>query len=176
MTDIIKREYVVPLRRGFLNTPRYYRTNKAVRVLKEFMKKHMKSDNIKIGPKLNDLIWVNGIKNPPCKVKVIATKDKEGLVRVELVGFEYKDFKQVETKEKPETLKEKIADKVTTAKGTPRNHDGDKVEEKTEVKETEVKKEIKEKPKEVTEKKPKEEKVEETKTEKPKVEEKPKEI
>jgi large subunit ribosomal protein L31e len=140
MTDIIKREYVIPLRRGFLNTPRYYRTQKAMRVLKVFIAKHMKSDNMKIGPKLNELVWEKGIKNPPAKVKVIAIKDKEGLVKVELVGVDYVDFKQVETKEKAETLKEKIVDKVTTAKETKKEI---KEEKEAKAEETEEKEEKK---------------------------------
>lgn len=112
----IKREYVVPLRRGFFNTPRYKRTHKAVRVLKEFIIKHMKSEKIKIGKRLNDFLWKNGIKNPPARVSVTMSKDKEDVVRVELAGFDYVDFKQVESDKKPETLKEKIADKVGTKK------------------------------------------------------------
>jgi large subunit ribosomal protein L31e len=161
MTDIIKREYVIPLRRGFLNTPRYYRTQKAMRVLKVFIAKHMKSDNMKIGPKLNELVWEKGIKNPPAKVKVIAIKDKEGLVKVELVGVDYVDFKQVETKEKAETLKEKIVEKVSTAKA-----------DKKETKETE---EIKEEAEEKKEKKKASQAaIPKLKTDKPKIESKEK--
>ena len=78
MTDI-KREYIIPLRRGFANTPRYKRTNKAVRVLKEFIKKHMKSEEIRLGKKLNEFLWKDGIKNPPAKVNVIVTKDKDNI-------------------------------------------------------------------------------------------------
>ncbi len=37
----LEREYVVPLKRGVLNVPHYRRAKKAVRVLKEFMVRHM---------------------------------------------------------------------------------------------------------------------------------------
>lgn len=141
MTEI-KREYVIPLRRGFQNTPRYKRTHKAIRVLKEFLVKHMKSENVKLGPKLNDFIWRHGIQNPPPRVSVVATKDKDNVVRVELSGFDYIDFKQIETEE-PKNLKEKLQSKVAESKGTARTPDGDKVE--TEETEKKVKKENKKK-------------------------------
>ena len=121
MTEEIKREYIIPLRRGFLNTPRYKRTNKAVRVLKEFLIKNMKSQNIRIGPRLNLILWKDGMRNPPAKVKVTVTKDKEGIVRAELFGFEYVDFKQIESEE-PKNLKEKLQDKV---KGKARDAEGE---------------------------------------------------
>lgn len=109
---IIKRTYTIPLREKFANTPRHKRTNKAVRVLKEFLVKHMKSDDVKIGPKLNEIVWENGMKNPPGKVKVTVTKDSEGVVRAELDGVEYVDFKAQEKKADPTSLKEKIESKL----------------------------------------------------------------
>lgn len=116
----IKRTYTIPLREKFANTPRHKRTNKAVRVLKEFLVKHMKSDDVKIGPALNEILWKDGIKNPPGKVKVTVTKDKEGTVRAELEGIDYVDFKPQEKKADPTSLKEKIEAKVEgTSKKTP---------------------------------------------------------
>ena len=124
MAEEITRTYTVPLRQGFSETPRYKRTNKAMRVLKGFIVKHMKSENIKIGKKLNELIWQNGIKNPPGKVKVTATKDKEGVVKVELEGVKYLDFKVQEKVDKNQSFKEKLQNKVQTTK------DDSKTEEK----------------------------------------------
>ena len=37
MTEEMKRTYVIPLRRGARNTPRYKRTNKSVKVLRAFV-------------------------------------------------------------------------------------------------------------------------------------------
>lgn len=169
MTEI-KREYVVPLRRGFQNTPRYKRTHKAIRVLKEFIVKNMKSDDVKIGKRLNDFMWKHGIKNPPAKVNVVAIKDKDNQVKVELSGFDYVEFKQIADDE-PKNLKEKLQSKVKgdvkpeekaheVTKGTARTPEGDVKpaisEPKAEVKEkpakaekpkAEVKPEVKEEPK-----------------------------
>ena len=83
---ILERTYNVPLRKGFQKAPKYRRTKKAVNVLREFLSKHMKSDNIKIGRYLNLKLWEDGIKNPPHHVKVNVTKDSEGVVKAEIVG------------------------------------------------------------------------------------------
>lgn len=73
MTDL-KREYVVPLRRKTRTAPKWRRSKKAVSVLKEFMRKHMKTEDIVLCNELNEHIWANGGKNPPGKVSVIALK------------------------------------------------------------------------------------------------------
>lgn len=145
MAEEIKRTYVVPLRRGYFNTPRYKRTNKAVTVLKNFLVKHMKSENIKLGPHLNEFIWKDGIKNPPAKVKIDVTKDKEGMVRAELSGKKYVDFKMQEKVDKNQSFKEKLQNKVKDAKGDKTESVEDKVEDAPKTTETkkEVKKEVK---------------------------------
>lgn len=142
--ETLKRSYTVPLRPKFANTPRYKRTNKAVRVLREFLSRHMKSDNIKIGPKLNETLWQDGIKNPPGKVKITATKDDTGMVRAELEGVEYVDFKVQEKKADPTTLKEKIEAKLDgDNKKKPvkkeAKKDSEEIEEKAEKPKTENK-------------------------------------
>ncbi|MBN2880652.1 60S ribosomal protein L31 [Candidatus Woesearchaeota archaeon] len=112
----IKRSYNVPLRREFLKAPRYKRAKKAVTALKQFMTRHMKSENIIISEELNELIWKNGIKNPPHHVKVDVLKDDEGTVFVQLEGKEIKNKKQ-DKKEKPANKAEEIKEKLTkTAK------------------------------------------------------------
>ncbi len=86
---ILEREYVIPLRRYILTVPRYRRAKKAIMIIRQFLAKHMKTEDrnvrkIKIDKYLNSEIWFRGIKNPPSKIKVIAKKDSEGLVWVEL--------------------------------------------------------------------------------------------
>ncbi|MEA3514867.1 MAG: 50S ribosomal protein L31e [Nanoarchaeota archaeon] len=83
---VVERMYNVPLRKGFQKAPKYRRAKKATNVLREFLAKHMKSDNIKLGKFLNMEVWKRGIKNPPHHVKVNVTKDSEGVVKAELVG------------------------------------------------------------------------------------------
>ncbi|MFC1769156.1 50S ribosomal protein L31e [Nanoarchaeota archaeon] len=82
---VLERTYNVPLRSEFLKISRYRRAKKAVTALKEYVVKHMKSKEVKIGKHVNHLIWKHGIKNPPHHVKVICKKNSEGLVNVEMV-------------------------------------------------------------------------------------------
>ena len=73
MTEL-KREYVVPLRRKMRTAPKWRRSKKAVSVLKDFMRKHMKTEDVVICSDLNEYIWKCGNKKPPGKVSVVALK------------------------------------------------------------------------------------------------------
>jgi len=89
---ILEREYTVPLRRKFANTPQYKRVPKAIKVLKQFLAKHMKvderdTDKIKLDMYLNLEMWHRGIRKPLAKIKVKARKFESGIVRVELVDI-----------------------------------------------------------------------------------------
>ena len=88
----LEREYIVPLRKGWLKVPEYKRANKAVKTLKEFLAKHMKIYDrdlrkIKIDNILNNEIRFRGMKKPPAKIKVKVKKFEDGIVRVELVDI-----------------------------------------------------------------------------------------
>jgi len=105
----LERAYNVPLRKGWLKAPRYKRSKKAVKTLREFLQRHMKSDNIKLGMYVNEHIWRHGIKNPPHHVKVKAVKYDDGTVKAELEGFEFKEAVKAKPKEeKPTGLKGKL--------------------------------------------------------------------
>ncbi len=105
MADL-ERTYNIPLRREFLKVPRYRRTNKAVIALKDFVMKHMKTQDVRIGPYLNQELWKDGIKNPPHHVKVTVVK-KADKVYVELTGKPM----QADKKEEKKTLAEKVLGK-----------------------------------------------------------------
>ncbi|MGM5483130.1 MAG: 50S ribosomal protein L31e, partial [Nanobdellota archaeon] len=109
---VLERTYNIPLRRKFQLAPSYKRTNRAVKAVKEYLQKHMKSETVKIGYYLNNKLWENGIRNPPHHIKVNAIKDEKGIVRTEIVGKEI----QLE-QEKPEKKEETITDKLGLKKG-----------------------------------------------------------
>jgi len=100
-TQKLERSYTIPLRREFLKVQKYKRAKKAVTAVQEFLKKHMKSDDVKIGPELNKFIWKKGVRNPPHKVKIHAVKE-ENTVTAEIEGVEYKSL---QIKSKTETAK-----------------------------------------------------------------------
>lgn len=83
---ILERTYNVPLRKRVQFSPRHKRAKKAVNVLRDFLKKHMKATDVKIGRYANLEIWKHGIKNVPHHIKVDVKKDDKGVVFAELAG------------------------------------------------------------------------------------------
>lgn len=110
---VTKKDYVIPLRKGYGPSAPHKKTPKAMRVLKAFVVRHSKVDekDVKIGAKLNQLMWENGIRNPPAKVAVSITVDN-GVAKVELQGHDYKEAPKIKAKSEPETLKDKLQDKL----------------------------------------------------------------
>jgi len=113
--------YVIPLRRIFLGFPKYKRANKALRGVREYLEKHLKSDKIRIGKGLNEEIWKHGIKEPPHHVKVIAKKDKDGVINAELFGYVDRKAKRLEEKQK--ALASKKPKEESNKKDKPKEDD-----------------------------------------------------
>lgn len=89
----LKREYVVPLRRKTRFAPKWRRSKKAIAVLKDFIRQHMKTQDVIVCRELNELIWENGSKNPPGKISVVAFKtsikgEEKTLVNLSNIGVE----------------------------------------------------------------------------------------
>src|SRR3989338_241794 len=150
---VLERVYIVPLRKEFQKVASWRRTEKAVKALREFIAKHMKSENVIIGKYANQLLWKNGIKNPPHHVKVTAVKDEKGKVTAELAELSpkakrelEKDKQLKEKKEGREAEKKKAEEpKKEEAKKGEKERKEEKIEEKVE----EVKKEKEEKAKDI---------------------------
>ncbi|OYT52469.1 50S ribosomal protein L31e [Candidatus Bathyarchaeota archaeon ex4484_135] len=78
---IEERVYVVPLGKTRV-TSRKKRAPRAIRLIREFAKRHMKAEEVKISPELNEYIWSRGIEKTPRKVKVRMMKYEDGTVKV----------------------------------------------------------------------------------------------
>jgi len=76
-----ERVCTIPFRRVWA-TPRGKRTPRASRMLRDFVKRHMKTDNVEISNEVNEELWARSIKKPPRQIKVRLVKDKEGRVIV----------------------------------------------------------------------------------------------
>ena len=144
----LEREYTIPLRKRTQIVPRYKKTNKAVKTIKEFLARHMKIRDrdlrkIKIDKYLNEAVWSRGIRHPPHKIKVKAIKEPDkDIVRVELAVMPEKlKFKKAkeeglikqakEILESKKSMMEKVKD---TVRGKPEEKT---VEEKKEEEEKE---------------------------------------
>lgn len=140
----IEREYIIPLRHRWQIVPRYQRTNKAVKTVKEFLVRHMKIrdrdlDKIKLDKHLNELLWSRGIKNPLSKVKVKAVKEGD-IVRVEAVelpaNIKFKKIRAEKVKESAkEVAKKRKSEKAEAAEEVKAQAVETKEEDKKEVEE-----------------------------------------
>ncbi len=81
---IDERIYTVPLRRAYWTGSRLRRANRAVRILRKFVERHMKPEEIVIQKEVNERIWSRGIQKPPRRVRIRVTKNEDNLVRVYL--------------------------------------------------------------------------------------------
>lgn len=146
----IEREYIIPLREKARPVPRYKKTPKAVKTVKEFLVRHMKIrdrdlNKIKIDRFVNEALWFRGIKNPPHKIKVRAIKQGE-IVRVELVDipekFKFKKIREEKIETKATEMVEKKKSMMEKAKETfqpkpakePKQTEEEKQEEKEKAK------------------------------------------
>lgn len=101
-----ERTYIIPLRKAILRVPKYKRAKRAVNEMRRFLKRHLKTETVKIGKHLNEHIWHRGIRNPPTKIKVNAILDEEGVGHAELFGKPLILKKEEEKKKKDEKPKE----------------------------------------------------------------------
>jgi large subunit ribosomal protein L31e len=76
--DIVEeRIYTIPLGRAWL-APRKKRAPRAIRLIKSFIKRHMKTDSFSLNNEVNEKIWRRGIEKPPRRISVRAIKNREG--------------------------------------------------------------------------------------------------
>jgi len=76
-----ERIYTIPLRKVW-GPPRGKRTPRAMRLLRAFVKRHMKAENVEISNEVNEELCARGIRKPLREIKVRLVKDKEGRVIV----------------------------------------------------------------------------------------------
>jgi large subunit ribosomal protein L31e len=80
--EIVDEKFYTINLRDVWKAPRIKRAPKAVKIVKDFVKRRMKVDDVKISDAVNEEIWKRSIKKPPRKIKIRAVKDKEGQVIV----------------------------------------------------------------------------------------------
>ncbi len=86
MVEELERIYTVPLV-GAYKTVRGKRTSRAVKLLKSFLARHMKTqdERVKVSAEVNSFLWQRGMQRPPRRVKVKVKRDAKGEVSVSLV-------------------------------------------------------------------------------------------
>ena len=90
MSQELERVYTINLGKVLLS-PDNQRAKRAINIIKEFARHHMKTTDVKIDEDLAHQVWERGIKHPPRKVRVRMTKMEEGHVLVALHEVETKE-------------------------------------------------------------------------------------
>ena len=75
------RIYTVNLAKAW-DTPKYRRTDRVINIIKEFTRRHMKTNKVKVDQDLNRHIWSRGKKNPPRKIRLRMIKEDDDTVVV----------------------------------------------------------------------------------------------
>ncbi len=132
--------YTIPLRKAYKKAEKK-RTPYAARLIKSFLMTHTKAKTVKLGQELNKTLWTRGIRRPPRKVRIKAVKEGD-MVKAELVGFEYQEFK-VQPKTEKKGTKEKLMERLGP-KAIQKEEEDKKIEgkEKTEEAKKEIAKEV----------------------------------
>ena len=105
MSQELERVYTINLGKVLLSA-NTRRSTRAINMIREFARHHMKTENVKIDEDLAHEIWKRGIRHPPRKIRVRMTKTDEGSVLISLYEEE------IETKVEPEPKEAKLKQKV----------------------------------------------------------------
>ncbi|MFH1133126.1 MAG: 50S ribosomal protein L31e [Nanoarchaeota archaeon] len=125
-----ERTYNVPLRRVWMNTPRYRKAKKATTGLRAFIAKHMKAETVIICKELNEAVWERGIKNPPHHIKII-TRKEDGKAIAQLFGKPFPEKKE-KKEDKKEAEEAKAAAKPEEQKAEAKKEENVAAEAQTE--------------------------------------------
>ena len=106
MSEELERVHTINLGKVLLS-PNNQRAKRAVNMVKEYARHHMKTEEIKIEEAVNHQIWKRGIKHPPRKIRVRMTKTDEGFVLVSPYEKEIEEDVQPTKEKKTPAVEEK---------------------------------------------------------------------
>ena len=81
MSQELERVYTINLGKVLLS-PDNQRAKRAINMIKEFARHHMKTEEIKIEEDVAHQIWSKGMRSPPRKIRVRMSKTEDGSVLV----------------------------------------------------------------------------------------------
>ncbi|MDI6826263.1 MAG: 50S ribosomal protein L31e [Candidatus Aenigmarchaeota archaeon] len=127
-----ERIYTINLRKAISKAPRWEKSKKSIAVVRNFLKRHMKGDEVKIGKSITEEIWNKGSQNPPRSIRIHAIQteeDEKKIIKAELLGVPFPA-----EKEKKKEVKEEEKTKEEAKKGGTKTEEKPKEEAKKEEK------------------------------------------
>ena len=114
MSQELERVYTINLGKVLLSQSQH-RAVRAINMIREFARHHMKVEEIKIEEELAHQIWARGVRSPPRKIRVRMSKTDEGYVLVS-------QYVEEESEVTPEKDTKKVEEKVEKpSKEAPKN-------------------------------------------------------
>ena len=104
---VSEKTYTIPLYQKTLKTRRHKRAKRAVSAVREFMEKHARGSDVRLGTHLNEKIWEQGMRNVARRVRVRAETEGK-TVTVELIGAPREVKKEKQPEKKAVTPAEKL--------------------------------------------------------------------
>ncbi len=122
MSQELERVYTINLGKVLLSQSQH-RAVRAINMIREFARHHMKVEEIKIEEELAHQIWARGVRSPPRKIRVRMSKTDEGYILVSQYDEEAeskvtpeKETKEIEDKVEEPTIEDKVEEPTTEAK------------------------------------------------------------
>ncbi len=121
MSQELERVYTINLGKVKLSQSQH-RSVRAINMIREFARHHMKVETIKIEEELAHQIWARGIRRPPRKIRVRMSKTDEGFILVSQYDEEEskvtpeKETKKIEDKVEEPTIEDKVEEPTTEIK------------------------------------------------------------
>ena len=84
-TIIEERIYTVPFFPKLAYSKRKKRAPRAIKILREFVKRHMKATNVIIATDVNEKIWSRSREKPPRRIRVRCLRTAEDKIEVHLL-------------------------------------------------------------------------------------------
>ncbi|MCX8179006.1 MAG: 60S ribosomal protein L31 [Candidatus Aenigmarchaeota archaeon] len=72
--------FTINIQKEVVNKPRWERSKFAVRAVREFLKKKMKTDKIKLDNSISKAVWTRGATKPLHKIKIKVEKEEDVFV------------------------------------------------------------------------------------------------
>ncbi|NIM24979.1 MAG: 50S ribosomal protein L31 [Nitrososphaeria archaeon] len=105
MSQELERVHTINLGKALLSVDTH-RATRAINMIKEYARRHMKVEEIKIEEDLAQQIWARGARHPPRKIRVRMSKTDEGYILVSRFD------EDAEAEIAPETETKKVEEKV----------------------------------------------------------------
>ena len=102
--------YTIPLRKAYRGV-KTRRAKKAITIIKEYLIRHMKVEEVKIGKTINKSVWARGIQKPPRKIRIHATLDNK-IAYAEMIGTDINTPSAAQVEDKKTKKKEKRLRKI----------------------------------------------------------------